>query len=101
MKQITNREKVLIIALLALTAFCTLTKTKQYNYKSIQYNKQSIEKYPVIDTILGTYQNTKPIFVRTGYKIQGHDKIGVCTGGSQMYFECSDKCKKCVSLNGE
>ncbi|MHC4927939.1 MAG: hypothetical protein ACYTER_11580, partial [Planctomycetota bacterium] len=82
MKQISNRERVLVIALLSLTVFCTLTKTKVWDYKktqSVEYNPKYNEKYPVIDTITPFYKNANRILVRTGYKINGHDKIGVCT----------------------
>ena len=95
MKQLTNLEKGLTVGLLSLTVFCMLTKVKTYNYKA--YN----EKHPVIDTILGYYKNTNPILVRGNYKINGHDKIGVCTGGSQLWFTCSDDCKKCLYLQSE
>lgn len=103
MKPISNRERVLVIALLSLTVFCTLTKAKIWDYekiKSIEYNPEYNEKFPVIDTITPFYKNANRILVRTGFKIQGHDKIGVCTGGSQLWFECSDTCKKCLSLKG-
>ena len=96
--KLTNLEKTLTIALLSLTVFCMLTKVKTYNYKkvdSIEYNKAYNEKHPIIDTIIGYYKNTNPIFVRTNYKINGHDKIGICTGGSKLWFECSDDCIKC------
>ena len=98
MKQLTNLEKGLTVGLLSLTVFCMLTKVKTYNYKkvdSIEYNKAYNEKHPVIDTILGYYKNANPILVRGNYKINGHNKIGICTGGSKLWFECSDDCIKC------
>ena len=104
MKQLTNLEKGLTVGLLSLTVFCMLTKSKVWDYKkvdSIEYNKAYNEKHPVIDTILGYYKNTNPILVRGNYKINGHNKIGVCTGGSQLWFTCSDDCKKCLYLQSE
>ena len=102
--KLTNLEKVLTIALLFLTVFCMMTKVKTWNYSktnSIEYNQAYNEKHPVIDTIIGYYKNTNRILVRGNYKINGHDKIGVCTGGSQLWFECSDTCKKCIYLQSE
>tara|TARA_R110002167_G_scaffold363815_2_gene584755 strand:- start:339 stop:644 length:306 start_codon:yes stop_codon:yes gene_type:complete len=101
MNKITNLEKVLVIGILSLSVFCYLTKTKQYNYNYIEYKQGYAEKHPIIDTIIGSYENSKPILVRGNYKINGHDKIGVCTGGSQLWFTCSDDCKKCLSLQSE
>lgn len=101
MRKITTTNKVLTITILVLTVLFIFTKNKIWNYKqtqSIEYNKQYNEKNPVIDTIYGLYKNTNPILVRSGFKINGHDKIGVCTGGSQLWFECDDNCKKCLKI---
>jgi amino acid permease len=96
--------KVITVAILFLTILFIFTRKKQWNYdrvKLIEYNKEFNEKHPVIDTIKGLYKNTRPILVRSGFKIQGHDKIGVATGGAQLYFECSDTCRKCIPLSSD
>jgi hypothetical protein len=100
----TNSTKAITIAILFLTILFIFTRKKQWDYdkvKLIEYNEEFNEKYPVIDTIKGLYKNTRPILVRSGFKIQGHDKIGVATGGSQLWFECSDTCRKCLPLSSD
>ena len=98
----TNSTRVITIAILFLTILFIFTRQKQWNYqkvKLVEYNEGYNERHPVIDTIEGYYKNANRILVRSNYKIQGHDKIGVATGGSQLWFTCSDDCKKCLSLS--
>lgn len=98
MKPISKTKVGLTLTILFLSVMFIMNNTKFWDYKktqSIEYNPEYDEKYPVIDTIIGFYKNANPILVRSGYKIDGHDKIGVCTGGSQLWFECSDNCVKC------
>ena len=96
----TNSTRAVIIALLILSIIFIFTKNKQWDYKEtqlVEYNKEYNERHPVIDTIEGYYKNANRILVRSNYKIQGHDKIGVATGGSQLWFTCSDECLKCTA----
>ena len=98
----SDSTKAITMVILGLTILFIFTRQKEWNYdrvKLVEYNEEFNEKHPVIDTIRGLYKNTNPILVRSGFKIQGHDKIGVCTGGAQLYFECSDTCKKCIPLS--
>ena len=98
----SDSTKAITMVILFLTILFIFTREKQWNYqkvKLIEYNKGYNERHPVIDTIEGYYKNANRILVRSNYKIQGHDKIGVCTGGSQLWFTCSDTCKKCLSLS--
>ena len=98
MKSISLTNKVISVVILFLTVVFILNNKKVWDYEKttlIEYNPEFNEKHPVIDTIHGLYKNTNPILVRSGFKINGHDKIGVCTGGSQLWFECSDECDKC------
>ena len=96
----TNSTRVITIAILFLTILFIFTRQKEWNYdrvKSIEYNEEFNERHPVIDTIEGYYKNANRILVRSNYKIQGHNKIGVATGGSQLWFTCSDECLKCTA----
>ena len=95
-------NQILTVTILLLIIIFIFCNKKQHPYKktqSIEYNTKYNEKHPIIDTIQPYYKNANLIFVRAGYKINGHDKIGVCTGGSQLWFECSDTCKKCLYLH--
>lgn len=98
MRKISLSAKVLSIVILnfVITFIMNNHKTWDYNKATlIEKNPEWHENHPVTDTLYGLYGKKNPIFVRSGFKINGHDKIGVCTGGSQLWFECSDNCVKC------
>jgi hypothetical protein len=101
MKPISNRERVLVIALLSLTVFCTLTKAKIWDYKkikSIEYNPTYNEINPPLDTISTYYTNTNPIIIRK-FKIQGHSIIGEINGGSRnILIHDIPNCEKCTKF---
>ena len=98
MKPISKTTIGLTLAILFLSVMFIMNNDKVWNYKktqSVEYNPEYNEKHPVIDTIIVLYKNANPILVRSGFSINGHDKIGFCNGGSQVWFECSDTCIKC------
>jgi hypothetical protein len=94
-----NIHYITIIVTLHLCCEWIMLHPRMFNYDekvSNELNPQYCKDHPIIDSILTLYTNTKPIYIRSGFVINGHSVIGSMEGGSRnIFFHDIDNCKNC------
>ena len=90
---------ITIIIILHLCCEWIMLHPKMFNYdetETVEYNPDYNKLYPIVDTIPTLYKNCKPIYIRSGFKVFGHDYLGSIEGGSRnIFIHDIDNCIKC------